>query len=255
MFRIRENILSIRPYKPGKPSAELKRELGIEGEIVKLASNENPLGPSPRVMRTLRAHVGEVHLYPDNSCHYLTKALAEHHEVAPEMIIVDRGSAGVIEMVAKLLLNPGDEVIYSEKSFLLYPLMAQTFAAVHRKIPLREDYRIDLDGMLAAITPRTKLVYLANPNNPTGTYNNGKALGSFIEALPDHVVLTLDEAYVDYAHDLADDYEEGLPRLLNGKRNVFILHTFSKAHAMAGLRVGYGIGDPELVAQMHKVRA
>lgn len=255
MFRIRENVLGINPYKPGKPAEELKRELGLEGEIVKLASNENPLGPPPRVMRTLRAHVGEVHLYPDNSCYYLTQALASHHEVDPEMIIVDRGSAGVIEMAAKLLLDPGDEVVYSEKSFLMYPLMAQTFAAVHKNIPLREDYLIDLDGMLAAITPKTKLVYLPNPNNPTGTYNDGAALKRFIDALPDHVVLALDEAYVLFAEDLVSDYESGLPHLLSGKRNVFILRTFSKSHAMAGLRVGYGIGDPELVAQMHKVRA
>jgi histidinol-phosphate aminotransferase len=255
MFRVRGNILGINPYKPGKPAEELKRELGIEGEIVKLASNENPLGPPPRVMRALRAHVGEVHLYPDNSCYYLTQALAEHHDVAPEMIIVDRGSAGVIEMAAKLLLDPGDEVVYSEKSFLMYPLMAQTFAAVHKKIPLRPDYVIDLDGMLAAITPGTKLVYLANPNNPTGTYNDAKAIGRFIDALPDHVVLALDEAYVLFADDLVSDYSSGLEYLLSGRRNVFILRTFSKSHAMAGLRVGYGIGDPELVAQMHKVRA
>jgi histidinol-phosphate aminotransferase len=254
MFRVRENVMGIRPYKPGKPSDELRRELGLEGEIVKLASNENPLGPPPRVMRALRAHVGEVHLYPDDTCYYLTRALAELHGVDPSMIIVDRGSAGVIELVAKLLVNPGDEVVYSEKSFLMYPLMAQSFAAVHRAIPLRPDYVIDLDAMLAAVTERTKLVYLPNPNNPTGTYNDAAAIERFIGALPEDVVLALDEAYVLFAGDLVSDYESGLKYLLGGRRNVFILRTFSKSHAMAGLRVGYGIGDPELVAEMHKVR-
>ncbi|HUT98829.1 MAG TPA: histidinol-phosphate transaminase [bacterium] len=255
MFRVRETVKGIRPYKPGKPSDELRRELGLEGEIIKLASNENPLGPPPRVMRALRAHVGEVHLYPDDACYYLTRALAEHHAVDPSMIIVDRGSSGVIELAAKLLLNPGDEVVYSEKSFLMYPLMAQTFGAVHRSVPLRPDYVIDLDGMLAAITPKTKLVYLPNPNNPTGTYNDAASLGRFIGALPDHVVLALDEAYVLFADDMVSDYESGLKFLVSGRRNVFILRTFSKSHAMAGLRVGYGIGDPELVVEMHKVRA
>jgi len=255
MFRVRENVMGIRPYKPGKPSDELRRELGLEGEIVKLASNENPLGPPPRVMQAIRAHVGEVHLYPDDSCYYLTRALAEHHGVDPSMIIVDRGSAGVIELAAKLLLDPGDEVVYSEKSFLMYPLMAQTFAAVHKNIPLRPDYLIDLDAMLGAITPKTKIIYLANPNNPTGTYNGAAALERFVGALPDHVVLALDEAYVLFADDLVEDYESGLKYLLAGRRNVFILRTFSKSHAMAGLRVGYGIGDPGLVGEMHKVRA
>jgi len=255
MFRVRENVKGIRPYKPGKPSDELRRELGLKGEIVKLASNENPLGPPPRVMRALRAHVGEVHLYPDDNCYYLTQALAEHHGVDPSMIIVDRGSSGVIELAAKLLLNPGDEVVYSEKSFLMYALMAQTFSAVHKMVPLRPDYVIDLDGMLAAVTPKTKIVYLPNPNNPTGRHNDAASLARFIGALPDHVVLALDEAYVLFAGDLVPDYESGLKYLLSGRRNVFILRTFSKSHAMAGLRVGYGIGDPELVGEMHKVRA
>ncbi|HDR06155.1 MAG TPA: histidinol-phosphate transaminase [Candidatus Coatesbacteria bacterium] len=255
MFRVRQNVLGINPYKPGKPTEELRRELGLEGEIVKLASNENPLGPPPRVMSALRAHVGEVHLYPDNSCYYLTQALAEHHGVDPDMVIVDRGSSGVIEMLAKLLVDPGDEVVYSDKSFLMYPLMAQTFAAAHRKVPLPPDYVIDLDGLLAAVSPRTKLVYLANPNNPTGTHNDAASLARFIEALPEEVVLALDEAYALFGEDLTPDYESGLKHLLGGRRNVFILRTFSKSHAMAGLRVGYGIGDPELVAQMHKVRA
>jgi histidinol-phosphate aminotransferase len=254
MFRVRETVKGIRPYKPGKPSDELRRELGLEGEIIKLASNENPLGPPPRVMQALRAHVGEVNLYPDDTCYYLTRALAEHHGVEPSMIIVDRGSAGVIELAAKLLLDPGDEVVYSEKSFLMYALMAQSYGAVHKAVPLRPDYRIDLDAMLAAVTPKTKLVYLPNPNNPTGTYNDEATLTRFIAVLPEDVVLALDEAYVLFAEDMVEDYVSGLKFLLGGRKNVFVLRTFSKSHAMAGLRVGYGIGDPELVGQLHKVR-
>lgn len=254
MFRIRETVQRINPYKPGKPISELKRELNLTGEVIKLASNENPLGPSPRAMRAIRLNVGEINLYPDNACYHLTRDLAEHHDVDPSMIVLDRGSTGVIDLVAKLLVDPGDEIIYSEKSFLMYPIMAFTYAAVERPIPLAPDYMIDLEGMLAAINEKTKLIYLPNPNNPTGTYHGAAALESFIDRLPDHVVLALDEAYITYAADLADDFRSGLEKLKAGKRNVFVLRTFSKDYALAGMRVGYGIGDPELVAALHQVR-
>ncbi len=254
MFRFRETVKQINPYKPGKPISELKRELGIKGEVVKLASNENPLGPSPRAMRAVRLHVGEINLYPDNACYKLTQALAEHHGVEPEMLVLDRGSTGVIELVAKLLVNPGDEMIYSAKSFLMYPIMAYTYAAEARVIPLRDDYFIDLAGMLDAITDKTKLIYLPNPNNPTGACHGREGLFDFIDKVPDHVVLALDEAYITYAADLRDDFASGLEKLKAGKRNVLILRTFSKDYALAGLRVGYGVGDPELIGGLHRVR-
>ena len=254
MFRFRETVKRINPYKPGKPISELKRELDIEGEIIKLASNENPLGPSPRAMRAVRLHVGEINLYPDNACYHLTRTLAEHHGVDPEMLVLDRGSTGVIELIAKLLVDPGDEMIYSAQSFLMYPIMAYTYAAKERVIPLTADYKIDLEGILAAIIEKTKLIYLPNPNNPTGTYHGKAVLEDFIDRVPDHVVLVLDEAYITYAGDLAPDFVSGLEKLKAGRRNLFILRTFSKDYALAGLRVGYGIGDPELVAGLHRVR-
>ncbi len=255
MFHIRESVQGIRPYKPGKPIEELKRERGITGEIVKLASNENPLGSSPRVIEAIRETADQVHFYPDNAAFELTAAIADYHKIEPERIICSRGGSGLLEMAARLLVDPGEEIIYSEMSFLLYPLMARLAGAVGKGIPLRDDFSIDTDGMLKAVTEKTRLIYLPNPNNPTGVYTPKVEMERLLDGLPDHVVLVLDEAYCDFATAVADDYAVGLPWLLAGKRNLLLMRTLSKSHGLAGLRMGYGIGDPELIAQLHKVRA
>ena len=246
---IPEHIKSLIPYPPGKPLEELEREYGITGSI-KMASNENSLGPSPKAVAAIGQALGNLHRYPDGSCYYLSRALAAKLGVVPEQIVLGNGSDEIIVLLAQALVSPGDEVVSSHPSFLVYPKAAQAQGGINRVVPLT-GMRHDLDAILAQVTERTKLIFLDNPNNPTGTVFGRKAFESFLARVPEGVVTVLDEAYVDFVdQDLRLDIRD----YLNGPKPVVGLRTFSKAYGLAGLRVGYGLMAPELADCLHRVR-
>jgi len=242
-------IQRIVPYSPGKPTREVQAELGPI-DVVKLASNENPLGPSPKAIEAMTAALAEVYVYPDPACAELTAALAEKWSVPAEGILIGRGSDEVIHMLGLAYLNPGDEVLYADPPFALYPLTTDLLDAVHVPIPCR-DFRHDLEAFAEAITERTKLVFIASPHNPTGTINTAEEVERFLEQVPDHCIVVFDEAYYEYVDDPA--YPDTLRYVREGRR-VAVLRTFSKAYALAGLRIGYGMTTPEVAGPMLKVR-
>ncbi len=239
----------MKPYVPGKPIEELERELGIK-DASKIASNENPLGPSPRVLEALQANLKKISRYPDGAAHNLSQALAGYLEVKPDRIMIGNGSNELLVLLAQMVLNPGDEVIYAERSFFVYTLSAQLFEAVSKVIPLKSETH-DLQAFANALTPKTRLVFICNPNNPTGTMVPLLAVEAFLKICPPNVLVVLDEAYYEYVDektffeslDLTDQYP-----------NLVILRTFSKAFGLAGLRVGYGVGHPDLVSVFQKTR-
>ncbi len=237
------------PYKPGKPIDEVRREFGLE-RIIKLASNENPLGPSPLAIEAMERAVREVRLYPDDGCFYLTRKLAEHWNVPEEWIVVGRGSDEVIHLLGLAFLNPGEEVIMAEPPFALYPATATAMDCVQVRIPLK-DHVHDLEAMASAITPKTKLIFISNPDNPTGTIVVREELEQFLDRVPETCITVLDEAYYEYVDD--PRYPDSLHYVREG-RNVVVLRTFSKIYALAGLRVGYGIIPAHLVEAVRKMR-
>ncbi|OQA40724.1 MAG: Histidinol-phosphate aminotransferase 2 [Candidatus Omnitrophica bacterium ADurb.Bin314] len=252
MIPFKPNIQSIRPYEPGKPIKELQREYGIRN-VTKLASNENPLGrPSTDVLRAMRKAIREVHLYPDGSCYYLLERLAGEIDIPKDQIIFGNGSNEIIELVARGFLSEGDEVISSEMSFLVYPILTQVCGGRFKAVPMTKDYRYDLDGILAQITERTKLVFIVNPNNPTGTYLTAREMDAFLAKVPPRVIVCFDEAYVDFVE--AADFPRSLSYIREGRPNVIVLRTFSKAYGLAGLRVGYAVTSREMTEYLHKVR-
>ncbi|HET9870826.1 MAG TPA: histidinol-phosphate transaminase [bacterium] len=246
---LRAHLKNLAAYVPGKPVEEVERELGITG-AVKLASNENPLGPSPRVAEALRAAIDQVQRYPDGSVFYLKRALAARLGVGPERLMVGHGSNELLVLLAQVVLEPGDEVLYADPSFVVYPIAAKLFQAVGRPVPLK-DHTHDLPAFTAALGPRTRLVYLCNPNNPTGTVVPLLAVEAFLKTCGPDVLVVLDEAYYEYVE--MKTYFESV-RLLEKYPNLVILRTFSKAYGLAGLRVGYGLGDPALVDAFQRVR-
>ena len=234
---------------PGKPIEEVERELKIHA--VKLASNENPLGPSPRAVEAVRAALAEAHRYPDGGCFYLREKLSTKLGLPMDNIILGNGSSELIDLAARLLLRPGDEGITSEGSFPLYSIAIRAAGGRLVLVPLR-DYHFDLEGMAAAGTPRTRVIYIANPNNPAGTLVTADALEAFLQRLPGDVLVVLDEAYSEYVE--RPDYSRSLDWVRAGK-NVFVLRTFSKVYGLAGMRMGYGLGSAALLAQINKFRA
>ncbi len=242
-------VREIEPYAPGKPIEEVERELKVRA--VKLASNENPLGPSPRAVQAVRKALAESHRYPDGGGYYLREKLSKRLGVAMENIILGGGSTELIDLAARTLLNQGDEGVTSEGSFPMYYISVRATGARLVTVPLR-DYAFDLDALAAAITPRTKLVYIANPNNPTGTLFTADAFDAFLARVPEHVVVAVDEAYYDYVE--RPGYSRTLELVRRG-RNLLVLRTFSKVYGLAGLRIGYGIGPAALLEEMNKVRA
>jgi len=246
----RPGILATRPYTPGKPIAEVQREMGLS-EVIKLASNENPEGPLPAVLEAIVRAAGEINRYPDASCHDLTRRLAEHLEVLPGQIIFGNGSNEVIDMLIRALVSPGENVVFSEHSFLVYPLTTRVHFECGRAVPLGAGDRHDLEAMAAAVDSDTKLVIVCNPNNPTGTYNSVNELTALLESVDEHVIVAVDEAYYEYV--TAEDYPQTLD-LLEKHPNLVILRTFSKIHSLAGLRIGYGVAHSGLVAELHKTR-
>ncbi len=246
----RPGILGTRPYTPGKPVEEVQRELGLE-HVIKLASNENPEGPLPAVLEAITQAAKQINRYPDAASYRLTHRLAEHLEVQPGNLIFGNGSNEVIDMLIRALVSPGENVVYSEHSFLVYALTAGVHFECGRAVPLDEHDKHDLPAMADRIDEKTKLVIVCNPNNPTGTYNSREEFESFLARVPRNVIVAVDEAYYEYA--VAADYPQALP-LMKDHPNLVLLRTFSKIHSLAGLRLGYAIAHEDLVAQLHKTR-
>jgi histidinol-phosphate aminotransferase len=236
-------------YEPGKPIEETARELGAHpDEIIKLASNENPLGPSPRALVAMQAALESANLYPDGGGFYLREALARKLNVNRDQLILGAGSNEIIEFLGHAFLDRGDEIVTSEHAFVVYKLVAAGFGARTIEVP-SPDFCHDLDGIIAAITPKTRLVFIANPNNPTGTLASQEQLDGFMERVPPRIVVVFDEAYYEYLDNPPDTLA-----FIRAGRNVISLRTFSKIQGLASLRVGYGIARPELIQVLHKTR-
>ena len=242
-------ISQIAPYQPGKPQEELERELGVR-DVVKLASNENPLGPSKRVIAGLGKELPELARYPDGSAYKLKRRLGEFIGTPPECLTIGNGSNDVLELVARTLLAPGLETVVFAHSFVVYPLVTQALGA-QLKVAPTPDYRQEADAILEAVGPKTRLVFIANPNNPTGAWVTGAALRRLLGELPKEVILVLDEAYREYA--AVEDYPNGL-EFLPDHPNLMVTRTFSKAYGLAGLRLGYAASHPELADLMNRIR-
>ena len=244
-----EHILGIAPYEPGKPTEELERELGII-DAIKLASNENPLGPSDRVQKALIAALPHLNRYPDGSGHYLRQALAKKHGVSIDQIVLGNGSNELIELIVRTFLRPGDEAVVPHPSFMVYPMIVQAAGGIRVMVMLK-DYRLDLEAMARAITPMTKIVFLANPNNPTATIVTADEVAHFMSRVPERTIVVFDEAYIEFA--MGPDLPDMLAAVKQG-RKVMVLRTFSKAASLAGLRVGYGVADADAIALMNRIR-
>jgi histidinol-phosphate aminotransferase len=247
---IRPALQALVPYEPGKPVEEVQRELGLE-RVVKLASNEGPFAPFPAAIEAMERSLSELNRYPDGGGYLLRAALAERHGVAFEQVTLGAGADGVIDCLAQATLDPGDEIVCGWPSFVSYVLTAAKLGAVPRQVPLR-DHRYDLDSLLAAIGPRTKLAYLCLPNNPTGTTNSRAELDAWFERVPPHVLTVVDQAYFEYIDD--PDYPDAIEEHVKAQRNAIVLRTFSKIYGLAGLRIGYGVGPAEIVTALGKVR-
>jgi histidinol-phosphate aminotransferase len=246
------NIERLVPYTPGKPIEEVERELGVVGAF-KLASNENPLGPSPKGLEAVRAAAAEMHRYPDGNATALRQALAERHGVRPDEIVVGNGSAELIELLVRTFCAPGskDEVLAGDPSFAIYRLEAEAHGVRFRGVPMKDGFQYDVDGLLAAASARTKICFIANPNNPTGTYMPAADLLRLLRGLPPHVILAVDEAYFEYAN--APDYPDTLA-LRDRREHLLAMRTFSKAYGLAGLRVGYLVAPREMAGYVQRVR-
>jgi len=245
-----EWVRTLTPYPPGMPIEELERELGISHSI-KLASNENPLGPSPRALEAIAGALGNLHRYPDGSAYYLTRRLAERHGVSPEEILVGNGSNELIELVVRSFLRPRDEVVIADQAFVIYRMVVQAAAGVPKIVPLR-DFTHDLDAIGERVGPHTRLVFLANPNNPTGTIFRRREWERFLAALPRHVIVVADDAYADYVTD--PEYPDTVRLRGDGTVPIVTLRTFSKLYGLAGLRIGYAVAPPPVVEVMGRVR-
>ena len=250
-LNLNPNLNELATYQPGRPIEEVARELGlpIEG-IIKLASNENPFGPSPAAMAAMEKALGQLNFYPDGNAYYLKEKLAAHLGVEAGNLILGNGSNEIIEFVGHALLGPETEVIVSQYSFLVYPIVTRMFGAKLVTVPARK-FGHDLPAMLRAVTPKTRIIFVANPNNPTGTIAPRAELVELINNIPPHVLLVMDEAYIEFLDDAVDF----LPIIRqNLKPNLILMRTFSKIYGLAGLRVGYGVAAKELIGALEKLR-
>lgn len=246
---IQPHLTQLNPYQAGKPLEELARELGLT-DAIKLASNENPLGPSPRALAAIQAELSHLHRYPDSQAYYLKMDLSRHLGIEPGQLILGNGSDEILDLLVRALVPPGGEVISTQHTFLMYGLLTQAAGGVFRAVPLK-DMAVDLAAVAAAITPRTKLILLNNPNNPTGTAFSRPAWEEFLAAIPATVVVALDEAYIEFADD------PQVPRALtylSEDRLLVGLRTFSKAYGLAGLRIGYAFGPSSLLDYLNRLR-
>lgn len=247
--QVPEYIRSLIPYEPGKPIEEVERECGIANSV-KLASNENPLGPSPKALAAIRAKLDQLHLYPDGDCFYLKNGLAKKLGVLPEQLIFGNGSNEIIELAARTFMRAGDEAVMAEQAFVVYQLIVQAVGGKNKQVPL-SDYTHDLNAIAEAISPQTRMVFLANPNNPTGTIFRRDEWERFLAKVSRDVLLIVDEAYFEYVQD--PGYPDSL-RYHQPDRAMLTLRTFSKLYGLAGLRIGYGVAPKELIAMMQRVR-
>lgn len=254
--RVRDCVAAIRPYVPGKPAEEVAREYGIE-EVLKLASNENPLGPSPRAVEAIQAGLADLHVYPDGSGFHLKRAIGSHFGVHPEQVTLGNGSNDVLELVARAYLEPGVNAVFSEHAFAVYALATQAAGAAAKVVPARPaddrqmPFGADLDAMAAAVDEQTSVLFLANPNNPTGTWVEAAELRALLDAVPSHVVVVLDEAYTEYVDDPA--FPNGI-ELLAHYPNLVVTRTFSKIFGLAALRVGFAVSEPSIASLLDRVR-
>jgi len=236
-------------YEPGKPIEDVARELGLKPQdIIKMASNENPLGPSPKALAAMREMLERSHFYPDGGGYYLREAIAKKFGFDRGNVMLGCGSNEIIEFIGKAFLNPGDEIVTARHAFVVYKLMATLFGATTVEVP-DPNFAHDLDAMAAAITPRTKEVFIANPNNPTGTLLSQEEIDRFMAKVPDHVIVVFDEAYYEFLENPPDTL-----KFVREGRNVVVLRTFSKIQGLANLRIGYGLAKPELIEVLGKTR-
>jgi histidinol-phosphate aminotransferase len=248
-MKIKKSIRDLIPYPPGKPIEELTREYGIK-KVIKLASNENPLGPSPQALKAIRKGLSQLHRYPDGSGYYLKEGLSRQLGLKSDQILLGNGSNEIIELALRCFLNPGDEVISPQPSFLVYGTAVQAVGGKNILVPLKR-FIVDLEAMLRAISPRTRIIIVNNPNNPTGTIIKRKNWERFLKAVPPDILVLLDEAYIDFVDD--PDCPDGLEYLASDKP-LLVLRTFSKAYGLAGLRVGYGLTRSDLADYINRVR-
>lgn len=258
MIKSLEYVSAIQPYVPGKPIAELERELGIKNSV-KLASNENPLGPSPKAVEALTAYLAkgnDLHRYPEGGGYYLKSVLSGKLSksgvtVGPDNLILGNGSNELLDVAVRTFMGPGDEAVMARPSFIVYFLAVQSVGGKAVQVPLTSDYRHDLLKMADAVTGRTRMVFVANPNNPTGTSNKKDEFEQFMKRIPDGVLVVVDEAYFEYVQD--PDYPDTLSYYADG-RDILLLRTFSKAYGLAGLRIGYGIAKAEVLNELNRIR-
>jgi histidinol-phosphate aminotransferase len=248
-LHIHPDIRSLNPYVPGKPIEELQRELGLT-RVIKLASNENPLGPSPKALAAVAGDHGSLHRYPDGGAYRLRQALADRWKVTIDHIILGNGSDEILGLLARTFLSPGDEAVMADLTFVIYKMEVTAAHGRAILVPL-VNWTHDLDAMAKAITPKTRLVFLCNPNNPTGTMVAADTVARFMARVPDDVIVVFDEAYLEYVRD--PHFPDSLAYVTQG-RNAIVLRTFSKIYGLAGLRIGYGITTPEITNCLNRVR-
>lgn len=252
-MKTNEWISSVPVYEPGKPLEEVARELGFDdiADIIKVASNENELGPSPRAIEAMKAAAADMHRYPDGGAYYLKEKLAEKLGVQPENLLFGNGSNELIEFLGHVFLGPGANLVMSEGAFVVYRLVAALFNSEAIAVPMK-NFTHDLDAMLAAVTPETRMVIICNPNNPTGTAVSPEQIDVFLDKLPDHVLAVFDEAYFELMPD--DQKPDLIEKIKAGRENLIVLRTFSKAYGLAGLRIGYAVGHENLIKALNHVR-
>jgi histidinol-phosphate aminotransferase len=250
-FKLNPTLETLPVYQPGRPIEEVARELGIPAkQIIKLASNENPFGPSPKALAAIQEAAKHLHLYPDGNAFYFKQKLAAKLGVEPANLILGNGSNEIIEFLGHALLGPGDDIVVSEYCFAIYPIVAKMLGANVISVPAK-NYGHDLPAMLKAITPRTKAVFVANPNNPTGTLASNEDVLALVSGVPAHAVLVMDEAYIEFLERPLDL----IPLIkLGQKQNLILMRTFSKIYGLAGTRVGYGIAHPQFITALEKIR-
>jgi len=248
-LHVHPDIASLSPYVPGKPMEELQRELGL-ARVIKLASNENPIGPSPKALAVLNEAVATLHRYPDGGAYRLREALADRWKVTPDHIILGNGSDEILGLLARTFLAPGDEAVMADQTFVIYKMEV---TAAHGKavtVPLKQ-WRHDLSAMAQAMTPRTRLLFLCNPNNPTGTMVSVDEVDRLLALVPEHVIVVFDEAYFEYVR--SSDFPDSMAYVKQG-RHAIVLRTFSKIYGLAGLRIGYGVTTPEITNFLNRIR-
>jgi len=243
------DILKIKTYQPGKPVEEVKRELGLK-KVIKLASNENPLGPSIKAVEAIKNYANKVNFYPDGGSYYLKKALAEKLGVEEEKIILGNGSDEIVSLITRVFLQRSEEVIIGHPSFLMYKIDSQLSGAKIISVPLN-NFKLNLSAMAGRVSPKTKLIFISNPNNPTGTIVEEKEVKDFLRDLPGQTIVIFDEAYFEYVEN--KNYPRSID-FLDGRNNVVILRTFSKIYGLAGLRIGYGIAQSQIIEILNRAR-